>query len=152
MSVLYLIHWLHVFFVIVYPWVMDPAYDMYFLVYVGVVAMHWMFFDNECLLSLLEKKRLLSSYRQGECPHIHAFMIWGVGKEQARRVMMIGKVLAYVSVLKVVLRSVKNHRVRNIAVFAISLLFLVQIWRGGRVETCETVRGPVCTQLCDMFD
>ena len=49
------------------------TYDIYYLIYILIVALQWYIFKGECLITYLEKKTLDSSYKLGDKPTYSPF-------------------------------------------------------------------------------
>ena len=75
--ILYLIRWIHYFTFFAgsfYIFIFTSAYDLWYVVYFVLLALHWKLFKNECILSYWEKKILRPDYKMGETPKEHPFM------------------------------------------------------------------------------
>jgi hypothetical protein len=61
---------------IVYPYVVPAkrGWDVYFIVYILAVFLHWCMLCGECVLSYIEKKLFYESYELGTAPHLQWFV------------------------------------------------------------------------------
>jgi hypothetical protein len=74
---LFIIRWLHFtsqLILILYPLIFDVKYDIYYLVFITFLFLHWIYLKGECILSYWEKKHLDPSYVMGQDVYSHPFM------------------------------------------------------------------------------
>ena len=59
-----LLHSLVLIYLITFP-LLFPQLDVFYLITVSIVTLHWVFLENECIISFFEKKCFDSSYTLG---------------------------------------------------------------------------------------
>jgi hypothetical protein len=63
---------IHVFIIFILPiivkiiYINDTKYDIYILLFMLLVKIHWFFLKGECILSYIEKKLVLDNYKLGD--------------------------------------------------------------------------------------
>lgn len=73
-------HYFTLFNMIAYIFIYAPESDWVYLFFVAVVTMHWIFIENECILTYWESKLLDPSYRMGDDPYKHVFIKLIIGE------------------------------------------------------------------------
>lgn len=59
------------FYLLFFAW--TKQYDLYFMIYLLLIVMHWILLRNECISSYFEKKALDPTYVLGSRPYDHPF-------------------------------------------------------------------------------
>ena len=62
------------FYVFIFYW--TKKYDLYFIIYVTLINLHWYMLKNECILSYFEKILINKNYKLGDNPYYHPFEIY----------------------------------------------------------------------------
>ena len=74
---IYLIRFVHYctfIFSIIYPYIFEKKYDVYYLLFGILLMIHWVLLKNECILSIFEKKLLDNKYTIGSNAQCHPFI------------------------------------------------------------------------------
>jgi hypothetical protein len=58
-------HFFNDMFVCLYPYILSPIYDFYFVLFGLLTSLHWIVLKNECIFSYIEKKLLNPNYELG---------------------------------------------------------------------------------------
>lgn len=61
-------------FSIIYIFLFGMEYDIYYFCCSALLWFHWQLFNNECVLTLIEKQILDPNYRMGDKPKYHPFI------------------------------------------------------------------------------
>lgn len=76
MILLYLLKILHVIneiFLSSYIFIFNKKYDIYYVIYLEIIILHWICLKNECILSYIEKKLINNNYILGSKPYNHPY-------------------------------------------------------------------------------
>jgi hypothetical protein len=84
------IHVLLGLLMLTHPIVFPRVYDGWFFLLVSCIALHWLLFCGECIISVLEKKLLYKRYRIGQYP-LHQ---WYMDVFSTRQCIIIAAVIA----------------------------------------------------------
>ena len=63
---------LHLFndlFLSLYVFLFPKKYDIFYVVYIFIMGLHWLLCKNECIISYLEKKSINKNYILGSLPY-----------------------------------------------------------------------------------
>lgn len=97
---IFVIRFVHIFvliFHISYIFLFDTRYDILYLVYTIFLYGHWSFFNNECILNILEKQHYGT-----ETTNIYLYIVFG---DYTDIILMIAAVLSLINLIIVVNRQ-----------------------------------------------
>ena len=57
-NILSIIHILFILFELTYPYIIDKkyGYDIYYILFIYLILLHWVYFDNKCIITYLHDK------------------------------------------------------------------------------------------------
>uniref|UniRef100_A0A6C0E5A9 Uncharacterized protein n=1 Tax=viral metagenome TaxID=1070528 RepID=A0A6C0E5A9_9ZZZZ len=67
------IHFLNDIFICLYPYIMNPIFDIYIVVYAFLTVLSWTILKGECILSYFEKKLENIGYELGKDPYYNPY-------------------------------------------------------------------------------
>ena len=150
-NLLFFVHWIHMLIVICYPWMCsNPSWDRAYLLYVGLAWVHWMFFSGECVVSVEEKKKIVSDYHAGECPTLHPFLLT-FGKCNTRLLAVVLDVLVFLSMTRVISRSWPLQT----RAYALAVVMIIQgklYISHAREKYCDSKKlSESCAKICESY-
>ena len=98
-----IIHILNELFLSTYIFIFNKKYDVYFMIYIFIIFLHWIFLQNECILSYIEKKIINKNYTLGSEPYNHPFRTL-----ISNNVLCIFKILKSINIFVVFIRNLDN--------------------------------------------
>jgi len=101
------------FYILIFP----HKYDIYYMIYLLIISIHWMFFKNECILSYIEKKSLDFKYKLGDNPYYHPFQ-----DNIPKIIINILNIFKFISMMYVI---IYNYMKQNYIVFYIGIIVLI---------------------------
>jgi len=93
-------------------------YDIYYLIYVFLIYLHWFIFKGECVLSYIEKKLLVNTYKLGDDIYYSPY------RNNFNKYFLI--IIDYLKVFNlfiILLRNLNN----NIILLVLLIIFLTKI-------------------------
>ena len=93
-------------------------YDIIFISYVFLIAIHWLFLKNECLLSVIEKKLLDKNYEIGKTPNEHPYQNY-----ISPIFLKIIRFMKFFNIFFILCRNIKNIYI----VLMISVITIIQL-------------------------
>jgi hypothetical protein len=108
---LWILRWFHfyfIFFACFYPFIFSNSYDLFYLIIILLLVIHWNTFKGECILSYFEKKILDPSYKLGSDTTYHPYtdIIFGY---RNRLIWIIPGIVMSLSFSFVLLRFIKRN-------------------------------------------
>ncbi len=97
------IHILNELFLSTYIFIFKKKYDIYYMIFVFIIILHWMFFKYECTLSYIEKKLINSDYKLGTLPFVHPYR-----SLLSIYILYTLKTLKTINIIVIVLRNLDN--------------------------------------------
>lgn len=108
------LHWYCVLFSVAYIFVFDGTLDIVYLVYATLLYIHWMFLENDCVLSYIEYRYYDPNYRLGRSKLSNLYMRY-ISRHFTNYVLITLGILSMVNFLVVAMRQTdEDIRVRLI--------------------------------------
>lgn len=99
-----LIHYMSKLFSVMYLFVFDASIDIVYLLYSSLIYGHWLFFNNECILSYLETKYYRKNYIAGTDGRANLYLRI-LFSEHTRTIVLLSGLVAVTGFLIVLYRS-----------------------------------------------
>jgi len=115
-KLLHLVNEIFISFYILFFW-WTKEYDLYFMIYLLLIVVHWILLRNECISSYFEKKAMDPSYVLGSRPYHHPFYDTFLSK----RIILF---LNWIKMITIAFILIRNLDEPSIVVMCIVVMFL----------------------------
>ena len=109
-----LIHLLNEIFLSTYIFIFPKKYDIYYVIYVLLIKIHWILLKNECILSYIEKRLKNKDYVLGSKPYEHPFH-----SLLPKNFKYIFRLLKFINLLVIFIRNIKNKYIVILIIFIV---------------------------------
>lgn len=145
-KILFYLHAFIFLFSLLYPIISFKFYniygDLFYIIYMLAILIHWYYFYNECIISLIEKRKILNNYKIGDNTDYHPSLAYffnkifhskfydvevirlnkKIIKEKTKKFIFTNSIFVILSIY-VAIRSFSNTK--NIRIFRNIYIFIV---------------------------
>ena len=118
LNLIQLIHILNEIFLSIYIFIFSKKYDIYFTIYLVIIAIHWLFIKNECIISYIEKKLINNNYILGSKPFYHPFR-----NLMPKYLIYLLDIMKFINIIVVLIRNYNNKYIYSGLLFVIGYIF-----------------------------
>lgn len=118
------LHFAAILFSVTYIVMFNASFDIFFMLYTVFLVLHWMFYNNDCVLNCYEKKYFFKDYKCGD-NNDNVYLVYITGRSWARYVLRIFGVITVISFFVVLWRQ---EYLAYLAKACISFIFTMYIY------------------------
>lgn len=119
LNILKIFHILNEIFLSTYVFFFNKKYDIYYVIYIQIIILHWICLKNECILSYLEKKLINKNYILGSRPYDHPYH-----QLLPKCIVYCFEILKFFNIIIIFCRNINNHYIFiSIIIMFLYLLF-----------------------------
>jgi hypothetical protein len=118
LKLIQLIHILNEILLSIYIFIFPQKYDIFFTIYLVIIAIHWFLLKNECIISYFEKKLIDNNYILGSKPFYHPYRSF-----LSKYLIYLLDIIKFVNIIVVLIRNNNNKYIYFSLLFVIGYLF-----------------------------